>query len=53
MGKTGTDRLQKKFNRQKRCNICGACFPKMDEIDFDKLDEEEKKKRAESSQGQE
>ena len=32
-----------KFNKQKRCNICGACFPKIDEIDFDKLDAEEKK----------
>ena len=32
-----------KFNRQKRCNICGACFPKMDEIDFDRLDEEERR----------
>ena len=31
-----------KFNDKKRCNICGACFPKMDEIDFDKLDEERK-----------
>lgn len=40
-----------KFNKQKRCNICGACFPKMDEIDFDKLDEEEKKKHAEAPQG--
>lgn len=27
-----------KFNDKKRCNICGACFPKMDEIDFDELD---------------
>ncbi len=32
-----------RFNREKRCNICGACFPKIDEIDFDKLDAEEKK----------
>ena len=32
-----------KFNDKKRCNICGACFPKMDEIDFDELD----KKKAE------
>ena len=29
-----------KFNDKKRCNICGACFPKMDEINFDKLDSE-------------
>ncbi len=29
-----------KFNEKKRCNICGACFPKMDEIDFDKIDSE-------------
>lgn len=33
-----------KFNDKKRCNICGACFPKMDEIDFDKLDAERKAK---------
>jgi hypothetical protein len=31
-----------RFNDKKRCNICGACFPKMDEIDFDKLDQERK-----------
>lgn len=33
-----------KFNSKKRCNICGACFPKQDDIDFDKLDAEEKEK---------
>ena len=27
-----------KFNENKRCNICGACFPKIDEIDFESLD---------------
>ena len=24
-----------KFNDKKRCNICGACFPKMDDIKFE------------------
>ena len=27
-----------KFDDKKRCNICGACFPRIDNIDFDKLD---------------
>lgn len=39
-----------KFDKNKRCNICGACFPKMDEIDFDKLDEERKAKEAAAQQ---
>lgn len=33
-----------RFNDKKRCNICGACFPKADEIDFDKLDSEKAEK---------
>lgn len=32
-----------RYNPKKRCNICGACFPKMDEIDFEKRDEERRK----------
>lgn len=34
-----------KFNEKKRCNICGACFPKMDEIDFEELDKKQAEKK--------
>lgn len=33
-----------KFNKQKRCNICGACFGDLNAVDYDKLDEERKNK---------
>ena len=35
-----------KFNKQKRCNICGACFGDLNAVDYNKRDEERKNKEG-------